>query len=89
MKFTPNGNWLLLPDPTITKTDSGIILDETTAAENAKKSNVLEVLKVGPTCIFVNEGDTIMVDPRSEAIKVTLEEKDYLLVGEHQVLGKW
>ena len=89
MKFTPNGNWLLLPDPTIRKTKSGIILDETTAEENAKKSNVLEVLKVGPTCIFVKEGDTVMVDPRSEAIKATIEDKEYLLVGEHQVLGKW
>jgi co-chaperonin GroES (HSP10) len=89
MKFIPNGNWLVLPDPTITKTKSGIILDEDTAAANAKKSNVLEVLKVGPTCIFVKEGDTVMVDPRSEAIKVRIDEKDYLLVGEHQILGKW
>jgi co-chaperonin GroES (HSP10) len=89
MQFKPNGNWIVLPDPTIDKTESGIILDETTAAENAKKSNVLDVLEVGPTTIFVKKGDTVMVDPRSEAIKARIEEKDYLLVGEHQVLGKW
>jgi co-chaperonin GroES (HSP10) len=89
MKFEPNGNWIVLPDPTIETTESGIILDETTAAANAKKSNVLEVLKTGPNCLFVKKGDTVMVDPRSEAIKARIEDKDYLLVGEHQVLGKW
>ena len=89
MKFKPNGNWILVPDPTIEKTESGIILDEATAAANAKKSNILEVLEAGPTAIFVKKGDTIMVDPRSEAIKARIEDKNYLLIGEHQVLGKW
>tara|TARA_R100000900_G_scaffold108929_1_gene84566 strand:- start:329 stop:598 length:270 start_codon:yes stop_codon:yes gene_type:complete len=89
MKFTPNSNWVVVPDPTITQTESGIILDETTAMQNAKKSNILEVLKVGPNCIFVKEGDTVMVDPRSEAIKAKIDDKEYLLVGEHQILGKW
>ena len=28
MTFTPNKNWILIPDPTKTKTESGIILDE-------------------------------------------------------------
>jgi len=89
MKFTPNGNWVVLPDPTITETESGIILDEATAMQNAKKSNILEVLNVGPNCIFVKKGDTVMVDPRSEAIKAKIDKKEYLLVGEHQILGKW
>ena len=89
MKFKPNGNWIVLPDPTITETDSGIILDAATADHNAKKSNILEVLEIGPNCIFVKKGDTVMVDPRSEAIKAIIEEKEYLLVGEHQVLGRW
>jgi len=89
MKFKPSRNWMVLPDPTIETTESGIILDETTAAENAKRSNVLKVLCVGPNCLFIKKGDTVMVDPRSEAIKARIEDKDYLLVGEHQVLGKW
>ena len=89
MKFKPNGNWLVVPDPTITQTKSGIYLDEKTADENAKKSNVLEVLATGPTCIFVKPGDTVMVDPRSEAVKASLDGDDYLLIGEHQILGKW
>jgi len=88
MNFTPNGVWVILPDPTITQTESGIILDEATAEANAKKSNILEVLAVGPQCMFVKKGDTVMIDPRTEAIRATIEDKEYLMVGEHQVLGK-
>jgi len=89
MKFKPNGSWVVLPDPTITKTESGIILDEASSIANAKRSNVLEVLAVGDMCTFVKIGDTVMVDPRTEAVKSRIEDKDYLIVGEHQLLGKW
>tara|TARA_R110002020_G_scaffold148212_1_gene324037 strand:- start:960 stop:1229 length:270 start_codon:yes stop_codon:yes gene_type:complete len=89
MKFKPNGSWVVLPDPTITETESGIILDEASSIANAKRSNVLEVLAVGPMCTFVKVGDTVMVDPRTEAVKSRIEDKDYLIVGEHQLLGKW
>jgi|TARA_R110002020_G_scaffold14102_1_gene50228 co-chaperonin GroES (HSP10) len=89
MKFTPNGSWVVLPDPTITETESGIILDEATSIQNAKRSNILEVLAVGPQCSFTKVGDTVMIDPRTEAVKCRLDEKDMLLVGEHQLLGKW
>ena len=87
MKFKPNGSWVVLPDPSKTKTDAGIILDEKTA--RSKSTNVLEVLAVGPSCTFVKKGDTTMVDPRTEAIMTDIENKPYLLVGEHQLLGKW
>jgi co-chaperonin GroES (HSP10) len=89
MKFKPNGSWVVLPDPTINETESGIILDETTAAANAKRSNLLEVIAIGPMCTFAEIGDTVMVDPRTEAVKSRIEDKDYLIVGEHQLLGKW
>jgi len=89
MNFTPNGSWVVLPDPTITETESGIILDEATSIQNAKRSNILEVLATGPQCIFVKTGDTVMVDPRTEAVKCRLDDKDMLLVGEHQLLGKF
>tara|TARA_R110000868_G_scaffold109322_3_gene297444 strand:+ start:2844 stop:3113 length:270 start_codon:yes stop_codon:yes gene_type:complete len=88
MKFQPNGSWVVLPDPTITKTESGIILDETTSIQSAKRSNVLEVLATGPMCTFANVGDTVMIDPRTEAVKCRIDDKDMLLVGEHQLLGK-
>ena len=89
MKFKPNGSWVVLPDPTITETESGIILDEATAMANAKRANILEVLATGPTCTFTKIGDTVMVDPRTEAVKSRIDNKDYLIVGEHQLLGKW
>ena len=89
MKFQPNGSWVVLPDPTITETESGIILDEATSIQNAKRSNLLEVIAIGPMCTFVGVGDTVMVDPRTEAVKSRIEDKDYLIVGEHQLLGKW
>tara|TARA_Y100000593_G_scaffold18138_1_gene36268 strand:+ start:2356 stop:2619 length:264 start_codon:yes stop_codon:yes gene_type:complete len=87
MKFKPNGSWVVLPDPSKTKTDSGIILDKKTA--RAKSTNILEALAVGPDCRFVKQGDTVMVDPRTEAVMITIDNKEYLLVGEHQLLGKW
>jgi co-chaperonin GroES (HSP10) len=89
MKFKPNGSWVVLPDPTITETEAGIILDEATSMANAKRSNLLEVIAVGPMCTFAEVGDTVMVDPRTEAIKSRIDDKDYLIVGEHQLLGKW
>ena len=89
MEFKPNGSWVVLPDPTITETESGIILDETSSIANAKRSNVLEVLAIGPMCTFVKTGDTVMVDPRTEAVKSRIDDTDYLIVGEHQLLGKW
>ena len=89
MKFKPNGSWVVLPDPTITETESGIILDEATSIANAKRSNVLEVLAIGDMCTFAKVGDTVMVDPRTEAVKTRIEDVDYLIVGEHQLLGKW
>ena len=89
MKFKPNGSWVVLPDPTITETEAGIILDETTAAANAKRSNLLEVVAIGPMCTFAEIGDTVMVDPRTEAVKSRIDDTDYLIVGEHQLLGKF
>ena len=33
MKFKPSGSWIVLPDPIVKETESGIILDETTAKD--------------------------------------------------------
>ena len=86
MNFTPNGSWVILPDPTITKTKSGILLNEATAKENA--TNILKVLAVGPERKFCKKGDTVIVDPRTEAVIANIEDSQYLMVGEHQLLGK-
>jgi len=89
MEFKPNGQWVVLPDPTVETTESGIILDETTKADNAKRANILEVLAHGPQCTFVQVGDKVMVDPRTEAVKAEIEDKEHLIIGEFQILGKW
>jgi|TARA_R110000744_G_scaffold210916_2_gene330040 co-chaperonin GroES (HSP10) len=86
INFIPQGQWLLLPDPTSEKRASGIILDEGTAKKLS--TNILKVLKAGSHCQFCKIGDTVMVDPTTEARRVTLEEVTYLLIGEHQVLGR-
>ena len=87
MKFNPNGNWILIPDPTKTKTEAGIILGE--AAAKAQSTNVLKVLKVGPDCKFVKAGDTVLVDPRTEAVRSSIDDTNYLLIQEFQVLGRF
>ena len=46
LNFSPFGNWLVLPDPTTRKTESGIILDDDTAKKMA--TNILKVLAAGP-----------------------------------------
>ena len=87
MNFKPNGSWVVLPDPSKTKTDSGIILDEKTA--KSMNTIVLEVLAAGPQCHFAKVGDTVMVDPRSEAMMVDLDNTQCIMISEHQLLGKW
>ena len=87
MKFKPNSNWVVLPDPTSDTTESGIILDETTKRSQAR-SNVLKVLAVGDHCHFVKPGDIATIDPRSEAIQLSIEGKECLLISESQIIGK-
>ena len=87
MDFKPNGNWVMLPNPAKRKTESGIILDDATV--NKLKTNILEVLAVGPNCMFAKKGDTVMVDPRSEAARTEIDGELYLVISEHQILGKW
>ena len=87
MKFKPNGSWVVLPDPSKNKTDSGIILDDKTA--KSMNTNILEVLAAGPQCHFAKVGETVMVDPRSEAVIIHVDEKQYIMISEHQLLGKW
>ena len=87
MNFKPNGSWVVLPDPSKNKTDSGIILDDKTA--KSMNTNILEVLAAGPQCHFAKVGETVMVDPRSEAVIIHVDEKQYIMISEHQLLGKW
>ena len=85
MNFKPNGNWVVLPNPAKKKTDSGIILDDATV--NKMKTNILKVCAVGPNCLFAEVDTTVMIDPRMEALMVELDNKNYIMVPEHQILG--
>jgi hypothetical protein len=87
IKFKPYGQWILLPNPAKQVTDSGIILDEKTAG--AMTTNVLDVVALGPECRFCELGDTVMVDPTIEARVLHLDEGEFILVGEYQILGKF
>ena len=73
MNFKPNGAWVVLPDPTSETTDSGIILDEVT--RKSLETNILKVLAVGPHCTFLKVGDIATIDPRTEAIRMDIDDK--------------
>jgi|TARA_R110000787_G_scaffold115506_3_gene225467 co-chaperonin GroES (HSP10) len=87
LKFKPNGAWVVLPNPVVTKTKAGIYIDEELAKQSA--TNILAVLAKGPHCQFIEVGDTVMIDPRTEAVRAEIDGEDFLVVGEHQILGKW
>jgi co-chaperonin GroES (HSP10) len=83
--FKPLRDWILLPDPRKTKTESGIILDEKTA--NNLTTNILEVLDVGPEVNRVKKGDTVMVDPNVAGMIIEIDEVSHVLVSEFHCLG--
>ena len=85
--FKPYGVWILLPNPAKTVTDSGIILDEKTAG--ALTTNVLKVAALGSECKQTKVGDIVMVDPTVEARVLHLDEGEFILVAEYQILGKF
>ena len=87
LNFTPYGQWIVLPNPATKKTKSGIILDDETAKK--LQTNILEVFAVGPDCRQTEVGDTVMVDPNSEAMLIHIDDVQHLFVNEFQILGKF
>tara|TARA_R110002050_G_scaffold151931_1_gene279241 strand:+ start:817 stop:1095 length:279 start_codon:yes stop_codon:yes gene_type:complete len=83
--FKPLRDWILLPDPRKTKTESGIILDPTTA--DKMTTNVLDVLDVGPDTKVVKKGDTVMVDPNVAGMIIEINDVSHVLVSEFHCLG--
>tara|TARA_R110000823_G_scaffold203591_2_gene334645 strand:+ start:229 stop:507 length:279 start_codon:yes stop_codon:yes gene_type:complete len=83
--FKPSRDWLLVPDPRKTQTESGIILPET--VQDKLETNILEVLAVGPETKWVKVGDTIMIDPSGKGHIIELEEVSYVLISEYMILG--
>lgn len=85
MNFNPTRDWVVLPIPHKKITDSGILLSD--AAADSLKSNILQVLKAGPECKQVKEGDTVYVHPHTEGVIIDIEETQYVMVNEFMLLG--
>ena len=85
MKFIPTRDWVVFELPKKDRTDSGIIIPE--QAQKEMSTNIVKVLKVGPTCEMVKEGDTVLVHPQSGALIIHLENKEYACVNEFQIVG--
>lgn len=85
MNFNPTRDWVVLPIPHKKVTDSGILLSD--AAADSLKSNILQVLKAGPECKQVKEGDTVYVHPHTEGVIIDIEETQYVMVNEFMLLG--
>ena len=84
MNFNPTRDWLVLPIPDKTTTDSGIHLSDSTAA--SLRSNVLEVIAAGPDT-KAQIGDKVMVHPQSEGVIVDIEGAKYVMVSEFMIIG--
>jgi co-chaperonin GroES (HSP10) len=85
MNFNPTRDWVVLPIPHKKVTDSGILLSD--AAADSLKSNILTVLKAGPECKQVKEGDIVYVHPHTEGVIIDIEETQYVMVNEFMLLG--
>lgn len=85
MNFNPTRDWVVLPIPHKKVTDSGILLSD--AAADSLKSNILTVIKAGPECKHVKEGDTVYVHPHTEGVIIDIEETQYVMVNEFMLLG--
>ena len=83
--FKPTRDWVLVPDPRQTETDSGIILPE--SVSDKLQTNILEVLAVGPECKWVKVGDTVLIDPSGKGHIINLDDKTYVIIAEFMVLG--
>jgi len=85
ISFKPTRDWVLVPDPRQTETDSGIILPE--GVSDKLQTNILEVLAVGPECKWVKVGDTVLIDPSGKGHIINLDDKTYVIIAEFMVLG--
>lgn len=85
MKFQPTRDWVVFDLPKVEMTDSGIIVPEKAQASIA--SNIVKVIKAGPKCELVKEGDTVLVHPESGVLVIKIEGKEYACVNEFQIVG--
>jgi co-chaperonin GroES (HSP10) len=85
MNFNPTRDWVILPLPNRKVTESGIILSD--KAANSLKSNILKVIKAGPECKHVKEGDTVYIHPETSGVILEIEGEEYVAVNEFMIMG--
>jgi co-chaperonin GroES (HSP10) len=85
IKFNPTRDWVLLPFPDVSKTESGIIVPA--SAERNMRKNILKVIKTGPDCQKVKSGDTVMVHPQSDGLIIEIPEGKFVMVNEFMICG--
>ena len=85
INFIPTRDWVVLPVQRKNQTASGITLHG--GAENSLRTNILEVMAVGPQVQAVKEGDTVMVHPTSEGLIIDIDDKEYVMVNEFMICG--
>ena len=83
--FTPTRDWVLVADPRVEETESGIILPENMSAK--LQSNISEVLATGPECKQAKEGDLAMINPTTTGNIVTIEDRSFIMIPEHFCMG--
>ena len=86
MKFKPNGSWVVLPDPTITETESGIIKSDIMLQEEAsKRDGHAKVVAVSQEVGSVKVGDTVI--PKGQGFAVMIKDIEYFQMNMFDVLG--
>lgn len=86
VKFTPQGNKVLvLPNPTEDKTKAGIIIPDTAK----KKAFIGTVVSTGEGLkdypMTVKKGDKVLYG--NSYVEIKLDDVDYLLMYEHDIIG--
>lgn len=85
INFNPTRDWVVVPDPSVKETESGILLSEGSAM--AAKKPTSTVVAAGPQCTQVKVGDEILVHPTAEGFFFEIEGKKYAAINEFMILG--
>lgn len=85
INFNPTRDWVVVPDPSVKETESGIVL--TGSAAMAAKKPTSTVVACGPTCVQIKVGDEVLVHPTAEGFFFEVDGKKYAAVNEFMILG--
>jgi co-chaperonin GroES (HSP10) len=85
INFNPTRDWVVVPDPSVKETESGILLSEGSAM--AAKKPTSTVVATGPQCAQIKVGDEVLVHPTAEGFFFEIEGKKYAAINEFMVLG--